>query len=275
MRDKLNYLYTWHMKQTLRYNYIDLAKAIGKRNYVLPSGKQVDILENTQNNQLLGSVLNIGPNFTIFGNVQNWETIFVSEGCEKVTGYTCEEAMLLGPQLLVQFTHPEDYPVAMETNKRALEVLFQAEPEDRPFITCIFYYRGIHRDGSIKNIQQHVLPTAFDLAGNPFIFANVITDISHLQLPQIPRTVLIDHKRNESKLIEPGLPFVEGERLRISARENEVLRLLASGHTTKEIGDKLGITFHTAATYRKRLLAKTCVKNTTELINFSIIHSLL
>lgn len=259
----------------LRYSYIDFAKAIGKKKYVLPSGKQIDILESIQNNQLLGSVLNIGPNFTIFGNVQNWETIFVSEGCEKVAGYTCEEAMLLGPQLLVQFNHPEDYPVAMETNKRALELLFQAEPEDRPYITCIFYYRGIHRDGSIKNIQQHVLPIAFDMAGNPFIFAMVITDISHLHLPQIPRTVLIDHKRNESRLIEPGLPFVEGERLRISARENEVLRLLAQGHTTKEIAAKLGITFHTAATYRKRLLEKTSVKNTSELINFAVIHSLL
>lgn len=263
------------MKHQLRYSYIDFAKAIGDKRYIFPAGNQLDILENIENNPLIKGVLNVGPYFMMLGNVQTWETLYISEGCEKLTGYPVEEAIKLGPQLLVQFPHPDDYPMAMETNKRALEIFFHAEPDDRPYISCVFYYRGVHKDGSIRSIQQHVVPAAFDLAGNPYIFAIVITDISQLHFPQIPKTVVIDHKRNESKLIDPGMPFVEGERIRISSRESQVLRLLALGYTTKEIALKLGVTFHTAATYRKRLLEKTGVKNTSELINFSLVQALL
>ena len=39
--------------------------------------------------------------------------------------------------------------------------------------------------------------------------------------------------------------------------------------------EKINISFHTVQTYRKRLLEKTGVKNTSELINFSMLHSLL
>ncbi len=110
-------------------------------------------------------------------------------------------------------------------------------------------------------------------------------------MPRLPKTVLIDHKRNEYELIEPGSPVIENEKLQLSKepgspvieneklqlskRESEVLHLLAEGLTTKEIAQNLGITFHTAATYRKRLREKTKVKNTTELVNYALVQALL
>jgi DNA-binding CsgD family transcriptional regulator len=206
--------------------------------------------------------------------VHIWETLYVSEGCEKLTGYPVDEAVTLGPQLLVNITHPEDYPVAMETNRQAVGILYESDPEDRPYLSCIFYHRGVHRDGSVFSMSQHIFPVSFDMQGNPYIFAIVITNISHLQMPRIPKTVLIDHKRNEYKLIEPGNLFIEGEKLHLSNRETEVLKLLADGLTTKEIAGRLGITFHTAATYRKRLREKTGVKNTSELVNFALVQAL-
>lgn len=263
------------MKHALRYSYIDFARAIGEKRYIFREDHRIDLLESIEDNPLIKGILNVGPYFIMLGNVQTWETLFVSEGCEKITGYTIDEAYSIGPQLLVNFNHPEDYSVTMETNRKALSILYQSDPDDRPYITCIFYYRGVHKNGNIMSIQQQVIPVSFDMQGNPYVFAMVITDISHLQMPQIPKTVLIDHKRNEYKLIEPGQAFVDGEKLHLSARETEVLRLLASGYTTKDIASKLGITFHTAATYRKRLREKTGVNKSTELVNFALVHALL
>lgn len=263
------------MKPTLRYNYIDFANGIGKRRYIFSEGEQLDLLELIENNPLINGILNIGPYFLILGNVHTWETLYVSDGCEKITGYSVDEAFSLGPQLLVNFTHPEDYPVAMKTNQMAVTKLYQANPEDRPFYSCVFYHRGVHRNGTVLNMMHQIFPVAFDLQGNPFIFANVITDITHLQMPRLPKTVLIDHKRNEYKLIEPGNPVIENVKLHLSKRESEVLQLLAEGLTTKEIAQHIGITFHTAATYRKRLREKTKVKNTTELVNYALVQALL
>lgn len=54
--------------------------------------------------------------------------------------------------------------------------------------------------------------------------------------------------------------------LHISAREKEVLHLIADGYSSKEIADRLFISNHTAISHRKNLIEKFQVKNTAHLI---------
>ena len=56
------------------------------------------------------------------------------------------------------------------------------------------------------------------------------------------------------------------EELSISAREKEVLLLIAEGYSSKEIADLLCISNHTAISHRKNLIEKFQVKNTAHLI---------
>ena len=52
----------------------------------------------------------------------------------------------------------------------------------------------------------------------------------------------------------------------ISPREEEVLKLVADGFSSKQIADKLFISNHTAISHRKNLIEKFNVKNTAQLI---------
>lgn len=52
----------------------------------------------------------------------------------------------------------------------------------------------------------------------------------------------------------------------ISSREEEVLKLIADGFSSKEIAEKLFISNHTAISHRKHLIQKFRVKNTAQLI---------
>lgn len=52
----------------------------------------------------------------------------------------------------------------------------------------------------------------------------------------------------------------------ISPREEEVLKLIADGYSSKQIADKLFISNHTAISHRKHLIEKFQVKNTAQLI---------
>ena len=52
----------------------------------------------------------------------------------------------------------------------------------------------------------------------------------------------------------------------ITAREKEVLLLLAQGLSTKEIASRMGISFHTVESHRKNLRFKFSAKNSTELL---------
>jgi DNA-binding CsgD family transcriptional regulator len=52
----------------------------------------------------------------------------------------------------------------------------------------------------------------------------------------------------------------------ISPREEQVLKLIADGYSSKQIADKLYISNHTAISHRKHLIEKFRVKNTAQLI---------
>jgi len=51
----------------------------------------------------------------------------------------------------------------------------------------------------------------------------------------------------------------------LTNREEDVLKLIADGLTTKELAYKLGISFKTAATHRSHLMEKLDIHNTAGL----------
>ncbi len=52
----------------------------------------------------------------------------------------------------------------------------------------------------------------------------------------------------------------------ITPKEKEILHLIADGLSSKQIAERLSISFYTVQTHRKNMLAKMGVKNTPELI---------
>jgi two-component system nitrate/nitrite response regulator NarL len=66
----------------------------------------------------------------------------------------------------------------------------------------------------------------------------------------------------------PALPM-------LTAREKEVLQLIADGLTNQEIADKLFISILTVDSHRKNLLAKFSVKNTAAMVRFALEYKLI
>lgn len=62
---------------------------------------------------------------------------------------------------------------------------------------------------------------------------------------------------------------------RLSAREREVLKLVAEGASSKQIASRLGIVPASVDTYRSRLMFKLDVKGVAGLVRFAIRHSVV
>ena len=62
---------------------------------------------------------------------------------------------------------------------------------------------------------------------------------------------------------------------RLSNRELEVLRLLASGMSPTRIGRDLGISIKTVSTHRKRLLTKLGLETTADLVRYALAQRLI
>jgi two-component system, NarL family, response regulator NreC len=61
----------------------------------------------------------------------------------------------------------------------------------------------------------------------------------------------------------------------LSEREQDVLRLVALGHTSKEIADQLSLSVKTIETYRARGMEKLKLRNRAELVRFALAHGLM
>ena len=61
---------------------------------------------------------------------------------------------------------------------------------------------------------------------------------------------------------------------RLTKREREVAVLAAHGHTPREVGAQLGISYRTAESYKSHAMAKLDVTTRAELVAWSIEHGL-
>ncbi len=62
---------------------------------------------------------------------------------------------------------------------------------------------------------------------------------------------------------------------RLSAREREVLQLLAEGHTTKDVADLLKLSVKTGETHRANLMKKIGARSTAGLVRYAIRNGII
>lgn len=81
--------------------------------------------------------------------------------------------------------------------------------------------------------------------------------------PEVARTALQEDGT-------PDAPDAPDAYESLTDREKQVLKLVAEGHTNKEIADLLGISVKTAMSHREHVMLKLQVHNRTELVRFAL-----
>jgi DNA-binding NarL/FixJ family response regulator len=61
----------------------------------------------------------------------------------------------------------------------------------------------------------------------------------------------------------------------LTRREKEILEWISNGYTSQQIADELSVDVTTIVSHKKNMLAKYNVKNTAELVKFTITHRLI
>ncbi len=62
----------------------------------------------------------------------------------------------------------------------------------------------------------------------------------------------------------------DGRRLPLTAREREIVQLLAEGKSNKEVANALNISVKTAETHRSRIMAKLGLRSIGDLVRFAV-----
>jgi DNA-binding CsgD family transcriptional regulator len=61
----------------------------------------------------------------------------------------------------------------------------------------------------------------------------------------------------------------------LSARERQVLAMISSGHTNRQVADTLGISANTVESHRKHIIDKLDLHSTADLVRYAIRHGIL
>lgn len=119
------------------------------------------------------------------------------------------------------------------------------------------------------------------LKDNPFLkFTGIITSLHEPQLMSFfDSTITITDKNEEVKTViknqllkeEPE----ENSHQVLSEREIEVLRLIVSGKSNKEIADILHLSIHTVITHRKNISQKTGIKTESGLTIYAVVKNIV
>ncbi|WP_162340192.1 LuxR C-terminal-related transcriptional regulator [Cyclobacterium salsum] len=254
-----------------KIDYIDLVKAFGKQNYTI---FKKDFQEAIKKNPILTGLWTVGKWFSFIANTYTWELEMVTGNSMEVIGYSNEEIVTRNKDFISSFIHQEDFPFVIHVIHEAMRLVNDLEIKERPFVFVVFYARSVKKNGEVIVIQNQNIPLVFDENNIPFVFANIITDISHLQPANIPHAIIINGFSNQHYHLSNSSLGLKPLTNLFSARELEILKWLIKGYTSKEISQLIQISYETVRTHRRNIQTKAKCKNTRELINFVMMNKI-
>ena len=131
-------------------------------------------------------------------------------------------------------------------------------------------------NGEYLRVLEQVICLKIDDQGRVTHALKYFTDISHLNYSnEVVLSVVNTKEQNGQRFYTFNLEEKESPpkdlvvRADFSDREKEVLTLIATGITSKEVALKLGLSHHTINKHRENMMRKTGSKNMNEVISFA------
>lgn len=210
----------------------------------------------------------------LLANLQTFEYLRVSSDCLQITGYNEEEVMKEN-QFLFEFPISEHTKLLIELMQQAWQHVLEGDRKEKLKTTVNLYYKAQKKDGTIVHIQHQNIVTKLDENDVPLLNLNVLTDVTHLSLCDEPKIVVINHLKNTCYTLKEGNQVVIDNDCVLTKREKEILNLVAKGVPSREIADKLSISYHTVRKHRGNMMEKVGAQNMVELINYASSKSLI
>lgn len=151
-------------------------------------------------------------------------------------------------------------------------------------ITQMSVYNKLFPKAHFLSISQ--MPSRFEVSEglNKGVMSFLLPDCDEVEITEAIRSTAVSEQFFCGKILsqvvqspDEALPASEYvcAGIRISARESEIIRLVAEGLTNKEIADRLFLSAHTVTTHRKNIMAKLGVNNTAGLVLFAIRNNIV
>jgi len=208
--------------------------------------------------------------------------IYMEESCFDVLGLKAAYFLETGLKEYLSRWHPVDYFI-MNTKVFTTNWLFIKSLPVKQYGDYIFSYnyRVNNVVGEYVTLLQRFSFIPDVTSGEPLGVIGVAFDITHFKtdhsiIHTIEKTVLSATGNVNQLLLKEVYPICDETEIgTLSRKEKEILRLIAKGLSSKQIAGELNISIYTVHNHRKKMLAKTSCKSSSELINLAVKHGML
>jgi DNA-binding CsgD family transcriptional regulator len=199
--------------------------------------------------------------------VQTGQYLFVSHHTQQLLGYAPAVFKERGFELMQELLHPADAGSYWQLMLQVWQFLITLPPEQRLHYQFNCDYRLRKTDGSYVRLLEQNIILATDQRHVITHLLGTCTDITQWKKSEGLTATIIPITNHAAQLWEPA--FLSAT-CPLTQREQEILKLLAAGFSSKLIADRLCLSCHTVNTHRRNMIVKTNAKNTGELIQFAL-----
>ena len=202
-------------------------------------------------------------------------------GVDQVLGYPDSYFKSNTFELLTSIVHPDDIQKVLGLGVYYFQFVDQQPLENRLDFKGGINFRIRKSDGSYIKVFEQATALALDASGKVMRTLKYFTDISHLPYSNEIVLSIFNHRSEGQQqfytfnLEAKKVSSSDESTSFLSAREKEILSLIAQGKTSKEIANVLSISTFTVNKHRENMLRKTSSKNINEVISFAYCNEYL
>lgn len=191
---------------------------------------------------------------------------YLTAQAEQITGITVDDLMRDGPNRVLELMDQTEARELLTYFEHAALVIRDFPREDQIHL-YVSYTFHMTVNGKRKHLYQHLIPLTIDESGMPAYALILLSDVTSLTIDRNVRLWIT--------LNSPGKPVqkvFETSRVLspLSDREQEIVRLLAEGLNSGEIGNRLNISEDTVRTHRRNIMEKIKARNAVHMVMMAV-----
>ncbi len=201
---------------------------------------------------------------------------FISESILDLYGVRPEEFTIeYGAKAFLEILKPESMELMIsEITPKMLQtcIAFKEQTNALRFSACVEVKSKKGKEGWVL---LHTDILSADSSGFPILSSAIGIEVTGIKKdPYVHYAATLTTSEETKILYSKNLTGTKPS-VNFSKREIQIIQLLCKGETTKNIAEKLFVSFDTVKKQRSNILEKSQAKNTAELINFSMMIGII
>jgi DNA-binding CsgD family transcriptional regulator len=186
---------------------------------------------------------------------------FISSNCQQLFGYKRDLMSEMDQKKIYDFVPEEDCEDLYNSILFLQNFYSDQHPDSFHQLRSVMQYRFIRHDGTVITLRDE--KASLKMGQSNYLYYTIYKDVTRETTFSGVKLSIYSNVTG-AKITEFRRPAAVAQ---LSEREGELLLLIRSGLTTKEMAWQMNISHHTVRNIRQRMFEKFNVSNSIELIN--------